>query len=163
MPVVGFERHVITDELQRLAQRISDNIERNGQRASGKTQASIEVVDDGDAIALLGRKAFGTLERGVPPLGDKIRLRSFAGILYRWAHDKGIAFEDDRERWSFAFAVAKKIKKDGSLLFQEKGRADVYSNEIPSAIENIARRLGEEMKLQIESIPLNNDINNRQV
>ena len=155
MPVVGFERHVITDELQRLAQRISDNIERNGQRASGKTQASLEVVDDGDAIALLGRKAFGTLERGVPPLGDKIRLRSFAGILYRWAHDKGIAFEDDRERWSFAFAVAKKIKKDGSLLFRDNGRADVYSNEIPKTIDNIARKLADAVVLKFESIKLN--------
>lgn len=155
MPVVGFERHVITDELQRLAQRISDNIERNGQRASGKTQASLEVVDDGDAVALLGRKAFGTLERGVPPLGDKIRLRSFAGILYRWAHDKGISFEDDRERWSFAFAVAKKIKKDGTQLFRDKGRTDVYSNEIPKTINNIARKLADEVVLRIESIKLN--------
>lgn len=160
MPVVGFDRHVITDELQRLAQRISDNIERNGQRASGKTQASLEVVDDGDAVALLGRKAFGVMETG--RRGGRVP-RNFADILLQWSIDKSIQFDSDRERKSFAYLLAKKIQKEGSQLFRDKGRADVYSNEIPIAIENIARRLSEEMKLQIESIPLNHDINNRQV
>lgn len=152
MPVVGFERYVIADELQRLAQRISDNIERNGQRASGKTQASLEVVDDGDAVALLGRKAFGVMETG--RRGGRVP-RNFADILLQWSIDKGIPFDSDRERKSFAYLLAKKIQKEGTQLFRDKGRTDVYSNEIPKTINNIARKLADEVVLRIESIKLN--------
>lgn len=147
--------NIVRQELQDLAQRIADNIARNGQTASGRTARSLEVREGSDEVVLLGRKAFHTMETGTPPLGDKIKLKSFASILYRWSQDKGISFDNDRERWSFAFQVAKKIKAVGSKLFVDKGRADVYSNEIPKTINNIARKLADEVVLKIETIKLN--------
>lgn len=146
---------IVTRELQNLAQRIADNIARNGQTASGKTARSLEVREGSDDVTLFGRKAFHTMETGTPPLGDKIKLKSFAAILYRWSQDKGISFDNDRERWSFAFQVAKKIKAEGTQLFRDKGRADVYSNEIPKTIDNIARKLADEVVLKFETIKLN--------
>lgn len=143
---------IVVRELQDLAQRIADNIARNGQTASGKTARSLEVREGSGEVSLLGRKAFGTMETGRRGGGVP---RNFRAILYQWSLDKGISFDTDRERRTFAYFLAKKIQNEGTQLFRDGGRADVYSNEIPITLENIARRIGEEMKLQIESIPIN--------
>lgn len=151
---------IVSEELQDLAQRIADNIARNGQAASGKTQQSLHVEEETDSVTLYGRKAFGTLERGVPPLGDRIQTRTFAHILHRWSMDKGIAFSDDKERWSFAYALAKKIKSKGSQLYRDKGRTDVYSNEIPTTIQRIRQRISAAFRMMVESITLNKNEDN---
>lgn len=148
---------IVVRELQDLAQRIADNIARNGQTASGKTARSLEVVEGQDEMLLLGRKYFDNLERGVPPWSsiNKNKIHGFASILYRWSQDKGISFADDKERTSFAFALAYKIANKGTQLFRNGGRADVYSNEIPKTIDNIARKLADEVVMKFETIKLN--------
>jgi hypothetical protein len=143
-------REQVVEELQSLAKRIADNIARNGQTASGRSAKSLEVRQEDDTFLLLGRKAFHTLERGVPPLGDKIKTKSLAGILYRWSNDKRISFADERERWSFAFALAHKIKERGTRLYGDGGREDVYSSEIPATIQGIEKRLGTLFRMEIE-------------
>ena len=148
-----FGERIVTEELQDLAQRIADNISRNGQRASGRTQESLEVVSDGDSVALLGRKAFGTMETG--RRGGRVP-RNFEDILYQWSIDKGITFDSDRERSSFAYLLAKKIQKEGTQLFRDKGRADVYSNEIPETIQRVQKRISVSLSLHVqESIKIN--------
>lgn len=143
---------IVTRELQDLAQRIADNIARNGQTASGKTARSLEVREGSDEVVLLGRKAFGTMETG--RRGGRVP-RNFPSILYQWSLDKGISFDTDRERRSFAYLLAKKIQNEGTQLFRDGGRADVYSNEIPKTISNIARKLADEVVLKFETIKLN--------
>lgn len=143
---------IVVRELQDLAQRIADNIARNGQTASGKTARSLEVREGSDEVVLLGRKAFGTMETGRRGGGVP---RSFPAILYQWSLDKGISFDTDRERRSFAYLLAKKIQKEGTQLFRDGGRADVYSNEIPKTIDNIARKLADEVVMKFETIKLN--------
>lgn len=146
---------IVVRELQDLAQRIADNIARNGQTASGKTARSLEVREGSDEVSLLGRKYFGTLETGRRPIGDVKPSRSFVEILYQWSIDKRISFGDDRERWSFAYALGRRIHKKGTLLHQRVGRADVYSHEIPKTINNIARKLADEVVMKFETIKLN--------
>lgn len=143
---------IVVRELQDLAQRIADNIARNGQTASGKTARSLEVREGSDEVTLLGRKAFGTMETGRRGGGVP---RNFRSILYQWSLDKGISFDSDRERRSFAYLLAKKIQSEGTQLFRDGGRADVYSNEIPKTINNIARKLADEVVLKFETIKLN--------
>jgi hypothetical protein len=143
---------IVVRELQDLAQRIADNIARNGQTASGKTARSLEVREGSDEVALLGRKAFGTMETG--RRGGRVP-RNFPAILYQWSLDKGISFDTDRERRSFAFLLARKIQNEGTQLFRDGGRADVYSNEIPKTINTIARKLADEVVLNFETIKLN--------
>lgn len=151
-----FGSEIVLRELRNLRQRIADNIRRNGQTASGRSERSLNVQDEGDSIVLYGRKAFGTLERGTPPLGDRIQTLPFAHILHRWAMDKGISFSDDKERSSFAFALAKKIKREGSALYRDGGRADVYSNEIPKTLERINQSLSATLAMRVmEGIELN--------
>lgn len=146
-------RSIVIEELQDLARRIAENIANNGQTASGRTARSLEVVDENDSIALYGRKAFGTMETGRK--GGRVP-RNFSDILYQWSLDKGIAFYDERERRSFAYLLAKKIQKEGTELFREGGRADVYSNEIQQTVENITQRISMSLQTEIQTIPLNN-------
>lgn len=130
---------IVLRELRSLAQRIAENIRRNGQTASGRSERSLIVEDEGESIVLYGRKAFGTLETG--RRGGRVP-RNFASTLFQWSLDKRIQFADERERWSFAYALSKRIQKEGTLLHKQGGRADVYSNEIPVTLERINQSLG---------------------
>ena len=135
-----------------------------GQKASGKTAASLayEVTDSGGKIT--GRGYFGTLETGrkagaVP--------KGFVEIIKKWAVDKGIQVEpyeykSDREHKytaqeaglnCFAGAVANKIRKKGTVLFRDGGRKDVYTPALDALTEKITLSLLEGFnKLAINDI-----------
>lgn len=166
---------VLTEELSRLAERIKENHRRAGQVASGRTLASIQPEVKGNIGILWGREPFGTLETGRGPTQERanppIRLDE---IIYQWAIDKGIHIDPmpykrrPSDRWqpkyssaheralvSFSYAVAKKIHKEGTVLFRQGGRADIYSNEIPETIKRVEERLGKLFSLMVESININ--------
>lgn len=143
---------IVNEELSDLAQRIADNIARNGQTASGRTQQSLHVVEDDDSVTLYGRKAFGTMETGRK--GGRVP-RTFQQILYRWSIDKGISFENERERRSFAYLLARKIQREGTALHRDGGRTDVYSNEIPTTVQRIRQRISAAFRMMVESININ--------
>ncbi len=146
---------IVNEELSDLAQRIADNIARNGQAASGRTQQSLHVVEDDDSVTLYGREGFHSLERGVSPEEVKKDIMSFSRILYLWSQDKGISFSSDKERSSFAYLLARKIKREGTALYRDGGRADVYSNEIPTTVQRIRQRISAAFRLMVESININ--------
>ena len=95
----------------------------------------------------------------------------FQSIIRQWMADKGIKAdpipyktnrqhkytEQERGDRSLAFLIARKIRREGTRLFREGGRNDIYSNEIPKTRENIMRRLISIMKVEIASIKLNNE------
>lgn len=166
---------VLTEELSRLAERIKENHRRAGQVASGRTLRSITYEVTEDRGTLFGRFPFGTLEMGRGPTRKRgnppIRLDD---IIYQWAIDKGIHVppmpykRKPSERWqpkynsaeeralrSFSSAVAHKIHKEGTRLFREQGRNDIYSNEIPDAIKRIEERIAKVFSLTIDSIHIN--------
>lgn len=166
---------VLTEELSRLAERIKENHRRAGQVASGRTLRSITYEVTEDRGTLFGRKPFGTLETGRGPTRKRgnppIRLDE---IIYQWAIDKGIHItpmpykRKPSERWqpkyssaeeralrSFSSAVAHKIHKEGTQLFRNQGRNDIYSNEIPDAIKRIEERIAKVFSMTIDSIHIN--------
>lgn len=166
---------VLTEELSRLAERIKENHRRAGQVASGRTLRSITYEVTEDRGTLFGRKPFGTLETGRGPTRKRgnppIRLDE---IIYQWAIDKGIHVtpmpykRKPSERWqpkynsaeeralrSFSSAVAHKIHKEGTQLFRDQGRNDIYSNEIPESIKRIEERIAKVFSLTIDSIHIN--------
>lgn len=140
---------IVLRELRSLAQRIAENIRKNGQTASGRSERSLVVEDEGESIVLYGRKDFSNLETGQPPIGNVRPSRTFAQILYKWSQDKRIQFSNSRERWSFAYALGWRINKKGTLLYQQRGRKDVYSNEIPVTLERINQSLGSMLAMRI--------------
>lgn len=150
----GEAMRVALDELESLKGEIAANMAAAGEVASGRTIASMRVTDDGAGTATLwGRKPFGTLETGrkagrVP--------RNFGAIIYQWMMDKGLHSaaampykrgglhkysERERADRSMAWAIARTIERKGTSLYRAGGRADIYSNVIPGAVQRIAGRV----------------------
>lgn len=153
---------ILNEELQRLKQRIIDNHIAAGQRASGRTIESIRVVvtpsPDGASGEIDARAYFSGLETGSRPwssIHTKTRKdgteypsapKWFIEIVKDWAGTKGINLDSP-------WGVATKIMTSGSALFRDGGRNDIFSNEIPEALENISSRLAGLFDVQLtESI-----------
>ena len=128
---------ILREELEALKERIIANHRQAGQVASGKTIASMQVNIDGDTGELVGRPFFGTLETGVKPWKNAASMKkvpaSFNAIIEQWIKDKGLNLN--------SWAVSYKIIHEGTKLYRQGGRADIYSNEIPKTIESVGQRL----------------------
>lgn len=142
-------RKVVSEELESLRQSIIENHLKAGQKASGRTIASLHVETDNDGGILFGRKAFGTLETG--RRGGKVP-KGFYKIIYQWMQDKGIQVEKPK---SFAYLVARKIAREGTKLYRQGGRSDIYSNEIPKTTGSVLSRITGLLAASVESINLN--------
>ena len=137
---------ILKYELEILKRRIIANHIAAGQKASGRTIDSLKVETDKTSGTLFGRKAIGTVETG--RRGGRVP-KGFYYVIQQWVINKGISFTSVRERNTFAYFVSKKIAAEGTSLFKKGGRNDIYSNELPSTIENIKDRL---IKNYVESI-----------
>ena len=143
---------ILTEELGTLKATIINNIRTTGQWASGKTAASMQVHVSGSIGELVGRRAFGTLETG--RRGGRVP-RNFMGIIYDWMMAKGVHAdpmpyktsrphkytEQERGDRTMAYFIAKTIRREGTRLYRNGGRDDVYSRAIPTTIQRINSRL----------------------
>lgn len=165
-----YQLSIIGDEFDSLMKRIIANHQRAGQVASGRTMRSIrkEISDNGGEV--FGRAYFGVLETGRKPGPTP---RSFHKVILRWMRDKGISAEPipyirkESNKWkpkytpqergdmSLAGAIAYRIRKEGTKLYRDGGRDDIYSNEIPKTVENILDRLMTVFEKDVESININ--------
>lgn len=145
-------QNIIFEELEDLRKRIISNIDSTGRRASGRTSGSMHTVISENRGILFGRMAFGTLETGRK--SGKVPA-GFYQIIKQWVIDKGISFDSQSERNSFAYLVSRKIAREGTQLYRTGAEADVYTTEVPETIERIKDRVGFLMRLEFESIKLN--------
>lgn len=149
---------VLRVNLEGLRERIIANMDAAGQRASGRTAESlrVEVTQMGTQLTgtLYGRAFFGALETGSRPWRNQYKRppRWFVEILGEWIRAKGLTLSE--------WAVAYKLMREGSKLYRDGGRADIYSGEIPSAIDTIGKQLIALYDYQItETIKLNSNEN----
>ena len=140
---------LVSSELEALKQRIIENHRSAGQVASGRTIASLKVEMTEDGGVLWGRSAFGTLETGRK--GGKVPA-GFWKIIRQWMDDKGIQVEKPD---SFAYLVARKIAKEGTQLFRNGGRSDIYSPEVKDTVERVSDGIGILFGSEVEHINLN--------
>ena len=143
---------ILTEELGTLKATIINNIRTTGEWASGKTAASMAVMVSGSIGELVGRKAFGTLETG--RRGGRVP-RNFHNIIYDWMQAKGVHAqpmpyktsrphkysEQERGDRTMAYFISRTIRREGTRLYRDGGRDDVYSRAIPVTIERINSRL----------------------
>lgn len=158
---------ILTEELEALKKKIIAQHFGAGQKASGRTAASLRVEVTEEEGTLYGRSPFGTLETGRKP--GKVP-QGFQAIIRKWMADKGINAEpipyktdrphkytpQERGNLSLSYLIARKIRREGTSLFRKGGRADIYSNVIPAATERIKGRIVELLKLEVENIKINN-------
>lgn len=160
---------IMREETERARQLIINHIRINGQNASGRTIASLQVEQPSeDETVLWGHKPFGVLETGRRagriPYG-------FRGIILQWMRDKGlhgtpIPYKTQRQHkytpqergdYSMAGAIAHTIATRGSQLHRKGGRADVYSNVIPDTMKRLGQRLISLVHTSVGTIKLNNE------
>ncbi len=140
---------LVASELEALKQRIIENHRSAGQVASGRTIASLKVEITEDGGVLWGRSPFGTLETGRKP--GKVPA-GFWKIIRQWMDDKGIQVEKPD---SFAYLVARKIAREGTQLFRNGGRSDIYSPEVKDTVERVSDGIGILFGSEVEHINLN--------
>lgn len=128
-------RQILLEELEDLRKRITENMGKADQIVTGRTRDSMQVTVEGNAGVLTGRRAFATLETGSRPWSRKPKRvpKFFADLIGEWIDKKGL----DLNKW----AVAHTIIHQGSRLYREGGRADIYSPELQPTIDRIGARI----------------------
>lgn len=140
---------LVSSELEALKQKVIENQKNSGQVASGRTIASMKVEVTEDRGVLWGRSPFGTLETGRKP--GKVPA-GFWKIIRQWMDDKGIQVQKPD---SFAYLVARKIANEGTQLFRNGGRDDIYSPEVKDTVERVSQGIGILFGSEVEHINLN--------
>ena len=137
---------------EQCVSEIRDALADTGTNASGRTSASLHVVAGDGVVEVWGRPAFGTVEHGrragrVP--------RNFRAIIAQWIVDKGLTLDirpvirpTSRDAYTRALhrsagAIAWKIRTDGSKLYREGGRSDIYTPAVKRAAEAIKQYLND--------------------
>ena len=131
-------RQEVEGRLQSAVTEIQGSMAANGINASGRTSASVRVrmTEKGVQLVAGGGDAapFATVEVG--RAGGKIP-SGFTDILEQWTRDKGLQFETDSKRRSFAYLLGQKIKRDGTARHRQP--VDVYSGIAKVAAEDVKR------------------------
>ena len=152
------QARILEDTLTQIVADIRDNLASTGTNASGKTSASLTVAmrDDGGSVDAIGRPYFQSVEKGRPP--GRVPYR-FDIIIRQWMADKGITAppvpykRQPSDRWQpkytpeergamqMAAAIAHRIKTEGSRLFRDGGRRDIYSDVLDRRVAELEEKL----------------------
>lgn len=128
----------VYNRMVQLRDEISESIERNGLRASGRTQGSLRVHVDGDVVTLEGRAFFSALQYGSAPwsgrTGVKCTYEEFKAIIRDWAQAKGLNFGQAKEHERTIAAITMSIIRNGSKVFRKGERLDVYDTLITDTL-----------------------------
>lgn len=126
--------------LEETREEIRTNMQMQGINASGRTSKSLRTVKSANGYALVGggdgaapipTLEFGRREGKVPT--------GFYYIIKQWTRDKGMNFQTETERGTFAYFVARKIAAQGSSKFRNPNkRTDVYSTAAKTCAGKIA-------------------------
>lgn len=127
----------VAERLQTAADDIRQSMSDKGINASGRTSASVQVRTTDTGVQLVGgggqAAPMPTIEigreSGAVPTG-------FTAILEQWSRDKGIAFENDKQRRSFAYLLGRRIAREGTLRHQYP--EDVYTTIAEDAAKDVA-------------------------
>lgn len=138
---------MLTEVFEQAKRDIIANHESAGQVASGKTRdsLSVEVVSDTTSATatMYGRKYFAALETGSAPWKKQYKHppRPFVETIAKWMDDKGIDGVS-------AYLVARKIMREGSKLYRDGGRQDIFT----PVMEDIEERIDAELSSIFETI-----------
>lgn len=131
---------VLRSVFEQARQDIIANHERAGQVASGRTRDSVKVevvpgVSEYTAT-LYGREYFGALETGSRPWRKQYRHppKPFVETIQQWMTDKGISGVS-------AYLVARKIMREGSKLYRDGGRDDIFTPVLQEIDEKLSQEI----------------------
>lgn len=130
------------DDIIRILEAAKDAIQQNmateGINATGNTSASfrVERYDGGVRLVMGGTEEktapLATLEVGRP--GGPVP-KGFTQILYEWSIAKGIPFDKDSRRRSFAYLLGRRIRREGTLRHMQP--VDVYTTIVLDVADRV--------------------------
>lgn len=137
---------ILQDNTDIFFTAIRANMAATGTDATGKTSKSLRYeIHEGSGRIILevfGRPYFATVETGRKPTPDKKPSREMIENISDWVNARG---KDQDSIW----AIATKINKEGSLLWQKGGRTDIFTSEkqpfVDSIFQEVTENLADEM------------------
>lgn len=133
--------NTIAGILTQARDEIRANMQTHNINASGRTSSALQVRQNGSRIELVkvaGENApFQTLQYG--RAGGKVPA-GFYYIIKQWTRDKGLPFDTETERGTFAYFVARKIAREGTSR-HETPDTQVYSEPIKKAVEAVGQEV----------------------
>lgn len=154
------DKEIIAGELQVLADKISQNLDSTGTTASGKSKKSLRVEITDFSVILYARPFFQSVEQGRS--SGKVP-KGFNEIIKDWIKNKGVSFKlvpykrqpsqnwrpkytvEERSLNLAAGAISHSIKVNGTKLFQQGGRSDIYTNEFKKSLGIIKKKVSLEI------------------
>lgn len=129
----------VTEEMQTIVDNIKQNIVSAGKQVTGTMADSLKlsVNQTGQIfnIDLNAAKYFPVLETGRKPTPDKKPSREMIENIGDWAEAKGM---DDGAAWG----IATKINQEGTQLWKDGGRKDIYSEYFqPAYLRGVCDRV----------------------
>ena len=113
-----------------LRDDIRESINNHQKTASGKTNRSLIVVDDGMTITLYGRPFFPTLQYGssrwIGRTGIRCTFDAFRQIIADWVQAKGLNLGQHKAHEQAVSAITAKIIREGTRDWREHSYTDVY-------------------------------------
>lgn len=149
-------RQTVTARLEQLRDEIRTAIASKGLRASGRTQESLHVYQEGNEVGLAGRPFFSALEFGSSAWSGKTGIRcsyeEFKGIIYQWASDKGLNLGQASDFEKAVANIAWVIMRSGTKLYRNNGYIDVYDTLIDKALADMKDLVGVEVMKQVDVV-----------
>lgn len=136
---------IIEEWAENVINKIKENLDSTGTTASGKTKDSLELVMTDNGFQIVGRQYFRSVEEGRPSGGIPYNMTE---IIRKWMSDKGIENQfgkTESEKRSAAYLIGQYIKTNGTKLYREGGREDIYTDviteELPVLFDEIEGRV----------------------
>lgn len=158
------EMELLEQTLNDIVRDIRDNLAATGTNASGRTSDSLSVEMYTGGGMVTGRPYFQSVETGRPP--GRVPQR-FDLIIRQWMKDKGITAPplpykrkpsqnwqpkytpEERGAMAMAHAIAYKIEHEGTRLFRDGGRTDIYTSAIDRRLAELEEKLAIEIKSRL--------------
>jgi len=123
--------------------KVVSNILKTKKNRSGETVRSIRVDAQNQDLIVWGRENFHNMETGISPVEAKQNDFAFLKAkIWGWSKYLPLDFTNG-QRAKFSFNVSNSLREKGSLLFQQGGRKDIYSNEEEALLKNISDKVGQ--------------------
>lgn len=139
-------KQIIYEILSELKGRIQENMKRADAVATKKTYNSLEIISNDDNGQLLAAEYIDELETGRPPVsagGKRLSFKKDFQSIRDWLNAKGIDMN--------IAALISRLNTKGSLLYQQKGFRNIYSQNIndPSFIEKVQNELSNNFLVRV--------------
>ncbi len=129
---------------RRFIRQIIDNYHSSDAKASGNTERQLESIIDDNRLQILGPDYLRWMEDGRPPTrndGDGELVEK----IKQWILDKPVPGGN-------AYAIAKKIHQEGTLLYRTGRHRNIYSDILtPQTIDEMIQEMAFIYGREIES------------